>query len=50
MEQEAGGERVLMSDLPKLFCKDAGSSQSASKHSGVELRCGWFGSSPCHPP
>lgn len=50
MEQEAGGERVLTLNLPKLFCKDAESSQSASKHSRVQLRCGRFGSSPCHPP
>ena len=50
MEQLAGGEKVLMVNLPKPFCKDAESSQSASKQSGVELRCRRFGSSPCHPP
>lgn len=49
MEQEAGDWRVLMSSRPKLFYKDTGSSQSALKHSGVELRCGRFGSRPCHP-
>lgn len=46
MEQEAGDGRVLMSSPPKLVCKDTGSSQSASKHSSVELRCGRFGSRP----
>lgn len=49
MEQEAGDGRVLMSSPPKLFCKDTGSSQSASKHSGMELRCGRFGSRLRHP-